>query len=39
MQFVPTEPWLRYAVLTIGVGGTLVAYYGWLAWKWRWGGE
>jgi hypothetical protein len=35
MRFVPTEPWLRYAVLTIGVGSTLVAYYGWLAWKWR----
>jgi hypothetical protein len=35
MRFVPTEPWMRYAVLTIGVGGTLVAYYGWLAWTWR----
>lgn len=35
LRFVPAEPWMRYAVLTIGVGGTLAAYYGWLAWKWR----
>jgi len=35
MRLVPTETWLRYAVLTVGVGGTLAAYYGWLAWRWR----
>lgn len=37
MRFVPAEPWLRYAVLACSVGGALVAYYGWLAWKWRGG--
>jgi hypothetical protein len=34
MRLVPTESWMRYAVLTVGVVGTLVVYYGWLAWKW-----
>ena len=35
MRFVPAESWLRYMILTIGVGGALVMYFGWLAWKWR----
>jgi hypothetical protein len=35
LDFVPAETMLRFAALAVGVGGTLVAYYGWLALRWR----
>lgn len=35
LQVVPAETKFRYAVLFVGVCGTLIVYYGWLAWRWR----
>ncbi|MDQ3331506.1 MAG: hypothetical protein M3552_12770, partial [Planctomycetota bacterium] len=35
LQIVPAETTFRFAVLFVGVCGTLFAYYGWLAWHWR----
>lgn len=35
LLLVPAETTLRIVVLAIGVGCSVVAYYGWLAWRWR----
>jgi hypothetical protein len=35
LHLVPARAWLRGAVLMVGVGGTMVAYFAWLAWAWR----
>jgi hypothetical protein len=35
LDLVPAEPVLRAVVLLLGVGGTLLAYFAWLAASWR----